>query len=161
MVGNDRELKVGVCDLVDVLDPTFVRSEVVGTLCMSESVLSSTSRALPIAYQADHLNTTSIELVLQLGKSTKLSSADRCVVSGMRKQDCPAIADPFVEGLDVALRLLASILAMKIRWTYISRLCAEVRGNRTKTNARLLLSCGKTTVHERCSSGASGQRLAC
>lgn len=160
MVGDDGELKVGVCDLVDVLDPTLVRPEVVGALSYSVSFVLYLPRA-SIAYQANHLNATSIKFVLQLGKGTKLSSADGCVVSGMRKQNCPAVTNPLVEGLDVALILSAPPWAMNIRRTYCSSLCAEVRGNRTKANARLLLSCGKTTVHERCSSGTSGQRLAC
>jgi len=32
VVGDDGELEAGVCDLVDVLDPALVRSEVVGAL---------------------------------------------------------------------------------------------------------------------------------
>jgi hypothetical protein len=32
VVGNDGERKVGVCDLVDVLDPALVRAKIVGAL---------------------------------------------------------------------------------------------------------------------------------
>lgn len=109
MVGDDGKREVGVCDLVDVLDPTLVRSKVVGAL-QSRLALSCTSPALSFTYQANHLDAASIKLVLQLGKGTKLGGAYWRVVGRVAEQDCPAVANPLVEGLDVTLRPLVYFL---------------------------------------------------
>jgi hypothetical protein len=80
-----------------------VRAKVVGAL-ISVSLVPHLE-ALSITYQANHLDATSIKLVLQLGKGTKLGSAYRCVIGRVTEQNCPAVTNPLVEGLDVALRL--------------------------------------------------------
>ena len=63
-----------------------------------------------ITYQANHLNATSIELVLQLGEGTKLGSAYGCVIGRVTEQNGPAVADPLMEGLDVTLQLSVYVL---------------------------------------------------
>jgi hypothetical protein len=80
-----------------------VRAEIVCALYL-QSALSRISQVLSVTYQANHLDATSIKLVLQLGKGTKLSGAHGCVVGRVTEQDCPAIANPLMEGLDVALQ---------------------------------------------------------
>ena len=81
-----------------------MRAKVVGAL-QPRSALSCTSQALSITYQANHLDTTGIKLVLQLGKGTKFGCAYRCVVGRVTEQDCPAVTNPLVERLDIALHL--------------------------------------------------------
>ena len=56
-VGDNGEGKVGAVDLVDVLDPGVVGLSAIGA-------------------QTDELDTTSSELRLELGESTKLGGAD-------------------------------------------------------------------------------------
>lgn len=90
-VGDDGELELGAGDLIDVLDPTVVRFNVVGT-------------------QTDELDTTRGELGLKLGEGTELGGADGSEIIGVGEEDGPLVADEVVEvdgtvgGLGVEVR---------------------------------------------------------
>lgn len=90
-VGNDGELELGAGDLIDVLDPTVVGLDAVGT-------------------QTNELNTTLGELGLKLGEGTELGGADGGEVIGVGEEDGPLVADEVVEvdgtvgGLGVEVR---------------------------------------------------------
>jgi hypothetical protein len=90
-VGDNGELELGAGDLIDVLDPTVVGLDAVGT-------------------QTDELNTTLGELGLKLGEGTELGGADGGEVIGVGEEDSPLVTDEVVEvdgtggGLGVEVR---------------------------------------------------------
>ena len=92
-IGDDRELQVRLRDVVNVLNPLAMAVEIIGA-------------------QPDHLDTSLLELILQLRECPELGRANGREVSGMREQNCPAIVDELVK-IDISLRSL----------------CLEVRGS--------------------------------
>jgi hypothetical protein len=78
LVADDGELQLGAGDLIDVLDPALMAVNGVGR-------------------ETNELCATLGELRLELGESTELGSADRCVVLGVGEEDDPVVADELVE----------------------------------------------------------------
>jgi hypothetical protein len=103
-----RDLQVGVADqrivdrralrLLDVLDPFRVIAHRVDA-------------------QADDLRVALVELGLELRHVAELGRADRREILRMRKQDRPAVADPFVKA-DAALRRLRGEIGYLIAYAH-------------------------------------------
>lgn len=73
VVGDDGEREVGVAELIDVLDPALVGTEVVGA-------------------ESNHLDAAGLEFILEFCKGAQFGCADGGVVGGVGEEDCPAVA---------------------------------------------------------------------
>lgn len=78
LVTNDRETQIASRDLVDVLNPSSMALDGVGT-------------------ETNELYTTLGEFWLEFCESTKLGCADRSVVFWVGEEDNPVVADELVE----------------------------------------------------------------
>lgn len=82
LVGNDGELHVGwsvsSTEVVDIFDPLAVVSEAIGR-------------------NSNEFNIALSKVVGTTSDLAELSGADGCKVSGMREENCPRVAYPFVE----------------------------------------------------------------
>jgi hypothetical protein len=84
VVGDDRIIDLGAAVAFDVPQPAAV-------------VVDRVDR------QADDLGVALVELGLELGELAEFRRAHWGEVLGVREQDAPAVAEPFVE-MDLALR---------------------------------------------------------
>lgn len=138
-ISDDGELQVGRGHFVDVLDPFAVGADIIGALVEIAGLVGALQYGEASTNQANHLNTALLKLAFHLRKSTKLCSAYRSEIRGVRKEDSPAIADELVE-VDLALGG-QSLEVRGYGWPLAySRCIVHCRHtSRPQTQARLLL----------------------
>jgi hypothetical protein len=107
-----------------------------------------------VTYQTQHLHATSIKLILQLCECAELRGAHRGVISRVREQHDPRVADELVE-IDVAL----CSLCMEVGRCSIQsvRHSLSSRSSYIPTDPSLNRGCSAGSVSPRLNRGAAGR----